>query len=67
MMIFCLNNCKTRDCQTRVVWYGNFCNFTANLYDTVKAGDYLGEVCDSTLYLVFTKGNEYLAYEDYLG
>ena len=49
------------------VWYGNFCNFTANLYDTVKAGDYLGEVCDSTLYLVFTKGNEYLAYEDYLG
>lgn len=48
------------------VWYGNMCNFTVNLYDIVKSGDYLGEVCDTTLYLVFTRGNEYLDYSVYL-
>ncbi|MCI6266822.1 MAG: M23 family metallopeptidase [Erysipelotrichaceae bacterium] len=47
------------------IWYGNVCNFAVKLYDTVSAGTYLGESCDSTLYLVYTKGNQYLDYEDY--
>lgn len=49
------------------VWYGNMCNYSLKLYDTVKKGSYLGEVCDNQLYLVFTKDNKYLDYKDYLG
>lgn len=48
-------------------WYGNLCNINVKLYDSVKAGSYLGEVCDNTLYLVYSKGNQFLDYHDYLG
>lgn len=48
------------------IWYGNLCNISVNLYDTVSSGTYLGEVCDEFLYLVFSKGNQFLDYKDYL-
>lgn len=48
------------------VWYGNLCNINVNLYDTLELGNYLGEVCDNTLYLVFTRKNNYLDYMEFL-
>jgi stage IV sporulation protein FA len=48
------------------VWYGNLCNINVELYDSIEAGSYLGEVCDNYLYLVFSKGNQYLDFHDYL-
>ncbi len=48
------------------VWYGNMCHTLVNLYDTVEKGTNLGEVCDTSLYLVYTKGNDYLDYQEYL-
>lgn len=49
------------------IWYGNMCNININLYDSLSIGSYLGEVCNNTLYLVFSNGNEYLDYKKYLG
>lgn len=48
------------------VWYGNLCNINVNLYDSVGKGFLVGEVCDNSLYLVFSDGNEYLSYNEYL-
>lgn len=48
------------------IWYGNLCNINVVLYDTISSGTYLGEVCDKELYLVFSKGNDFLDYADYL-
>lgn len=47
------------------IWYGNICNSLVKLYDNVKIGDYLGEACDDSIYLVYTKDNQYLDYRDY--
>lgn len=49
------------------IWYGNLCNSTVKLYDQVVAGTYLGESCSEDLYIVYSKGNEFLNYQDYLG
>lgn len=49
------------------IWYGNLCNTLVKLYDNIESGTYLGESCDNMLYLVYTRGNEYLDYRDYLG
>lgn len=48
------------------IWYGNVCNVTVKLYDMVQAGTYLGESCDHVIYLVYSKGNNYLDYREYL-
>lgn len=48
------------------IWYGNMCNVNVKLYDSLKGGTYLGEVCNDTLYLVFSNENRYLNYEEYL-
>lgn len=48
------------------IWYGNMCNVNVKLYDSVENGVYLGEVCNDKLYLVFSDGNRYLNYEEYL-
>ena len=48
------------------IWYGNITNINSSLYDYVKKGDFLGEVIDNKLYLVFEKNKEYLKFEDYI-
>lgn len=48
------------------VWYGNMCNVNVKLYDSLTVGSYLGEVCNDTLYLVFSNGNQFLNYKEYL-
>ena len=47
------------------IWYGNLNNINVKLYDYVTKGDFLGEVSDSTLYLVFERDKEYLEFEEY--
>lgn len=48
------------------IWYGNIKNSSVSLYDYVSKGDFLGEVQDNYLYLVFEKDQEYLKFEDYI-
>ncbi len=48
------------------IWYGNIENSSVALYDYVEKGDLLGKVKDNTLYLVYSKNNEILNYEDYI-
>lgn len=47
------------------LWYGNVCSTSLKLYDNIKAGDYVGEVCDNKLYLVVSKGNTFLNFDSY--
>ena len=47
------------------IWYGNIKNNNVKLYDYVNRGEFLGEVNDNKLYLVFEKNKEYLSFEDY--
>ena len=46
-------------------WYGNITNTNLKLYDYIEKGTTVGEVSND-LYLVFSKDNKYLNYEDYL-
>ena len=48
-------------------WYGNICNVSVNLYDNLEAGSYIGQSCDDYIYLVYSKGNMFLDYNDYFG
>ena len=48
------------------IWYGNMDNVMVKVYDMVESGSYLGSVMDNKLYLVYTKDNEFLNYNDYL-
>lgn len=48
------------------VWYGNICNTTIKLYDYLEKGKYLGEACSDKIYLVFSKNNEYLSYQEFI-
>ena len=48
------------------IWYGNINNINVKLYDYVNKGEFLGEVTDNSLYLVFEKNKEYLKFEDYI-
>ena len=48
------------------IWYGNINNINVKLYDYVTKGDFLGEILDNNLYLVFEKDKEYLKFEDYI-
>lgn len=48
------------------IWYGNMANTSVKLYDYVEKGTLLGEVKDSTLYLVYSKEGNFLNYQEYL-
>lgn len=48
------------------VWYGNLSNLNVDLYDYVTKGEYLAEVNDKTLYLVFEKDGIYVDYKEYI-
>ncbi len=47
-------------------WYGNILNVNVKLYDYVSKGTLLGEVKDTTLYMIFEKEGKKLNYKDYL-
>ncbi len=47
-------------------WYGNIDTSSVKLYDYIEKGDMLGKVKDNNLYLVYSKNNEILNYEEYL-
>ncbi len=47
-------------------WYGNMDTTSVKLYDYIEKGDLLGKVRDDYLYVVYSKNNEMLNYEDYL-
>ncbi len=47
------------------IWYGNIANTNLKLYDYVEEGSYVGEV-SKELYMVFTNGDKYLDYEDFI-
>lgn len=46
-------------------WYGNISSSSLKLYDYVEASTLIGEA-DKTLYMVFSKDDKYLNYEEYL-
>ena len=46
-------------------WYGNISSTSLKLYDYVERGSLVGEVSDN-LYLVFSKGDTFLNYEEYI-
>ena len=48
-----------------VIWYSNIIS-GVNLYDEVKKGEYLGEVIDNKLYLVFKKDGDVVDYKEYI-
>lgn len=48
------------------IWYGNMANTSVKLYDYVEKGELLGEVVDNSLYLVYSKEDKILDYEEYL-
>lgn len=48
------------------IWYGNLSNTNVGLYDYVTKGEFLGEVSNNTLYLVYEQDGKYLNYKDYL-
>lgn len=48
------------------IWYGNMANTSIKLYDYVEKGTLLGEVKENNLYLVYSKDDKFLNYEEYL-
>ncbi|MBQ2873534.1 MAG: peptidoglycan DD-metalloendopeptidase family protein [Bacilli bacterium] len=48
------------------IWYGNMETTTIELYDYVEKGNYLGQITDNTLYLVYEKEGKFLDYKEYL-
>ena len=46
-------------------WYGNIDNSSLKLYDYVEKGSLIGEA-SLKLYLVFSKGDKFLDYEEYI-
>jgi stage IV sporulation protein FA len=49
-----------------IIWYGNIDNITANLYDYVDKGAFLGETLNDKLYLVFKKEGKVVDYKKYI-
>ena len=47
-------------------WYSNINIGNINIYDYVNKGDYLGEVIDGKLIMVFQKNGKYEDYEKYI-
>lgn len=48
------------------VWYSNLKTNNIKIYDYIEKGNLIGEVNDTTLYLVFKKDGTILNYEDYI-
>lgn len=48
------------------IWYGNIDNVSANLYDYVTKGTFLGDTIDNKLYLVYKKDGEVVDYKEYI-
>ena len=48
------------------IWYGNICNSELKLYDYLEKGNYIGETCNENLYIVYSKNNQFLNYQNYL-
>ncbi len=46
-------------------WYGNITISSLKLYDYIEKGSFVGEI-NKTLYMVFSKDDKYLNYEDYI-
>lgn len=46
-------------------WYGNINVTSLKLYDYIEKGTFIGEA-NKTLYMVFSKDDKYLNYEDYI-
>lgn len=46
-------------------WYGNISSSSLKLYDYVETSTLIGEA-DKTLYMVFSKDDKYLNYEEYI-
>ena len=46
-------------------WYGNISNTTLKLYDYIEKNSFIGEASND-LYLVFSKDDNYLDYEEYI-
>jgi len=46
-------------------WYGNISNTSLKLYDYVEKNSFIGEASNN-LYLVFSKDDSYLDYEEYI-
>lgn len=47
-------------------WYGNVCNSSLKLYDNITSNDYIGESCSNYIYLVYSKNNTFLDYNQSL-
>ena len=47
------------------IWYGNVNSTSLKLYDYIEEGTLIGEV-NNNLYLVFSKEDKYLNYEEYI-
>ena len=47
------------------IWYGNISTTSLKLYDYVEKGAYIGEA-EKSLYMVFSRDNKYLNYEEFL-
>lgn len=59
------NTVIIEDLNGTYIWYGNISTTSLKLYDYIEAGSYIGEV-NKNLYMVFSKDNKYLSYEEYL-
>ena len=48
------------------IWYGNICNSSLKLYDNIDTKNYIGESCDNYIYLIFSKGNTFIDYQQFI-
>jgi stage IV sporulation protein FA len=47
------------------IWYSNIQNTSVGLYDYVEKGTYLAEAKDNYIYIIYSKGNKLLDYNEY--
>lgn len=59
------NTVIIEDLDGTYIWYGNIANTSLKLYDYVEEGSFIGEV-NNDLYMVFSKDDKYLNYEEYI-
>ena len=59
------NTVIIEDLEGTYIWYGNINNTSLKLYDYVEEGSFIGEV-NNNLYMVFSKDDKYLNYEEYI-
>lgn len=59
------NTIIIEDLEGTYIWYGNITNTSLKLYDYVEEGSFIGEA-NNDLYMVFSKEDKYLNYEEYI-